>query len=175
MPGGNPLIPGRLALGGRKGALAMNLIWWSLFSLLRLFWNQTWMTRIGSPVSLASCSLISRVGFGDWLNTFLRTSNCLALMVVRGPRLLFSLSFLSPSESSSSSSQLLFESSCSYFMLSGSNLMSMAELMLPPSDKSLSIPESRSEELEVSQELDDPVLESCKVVFIWHMKAWSSQ
>ena len=152
MPGGNPLIPGRRALGGRKGALAMNLIWCKRFSLLLLFWNQTWMTRMGSPVSLASCSRISRVGFGDWLKTFFRTSSCLALMVVRGPRLLFSLSFLSPSESSSSLEQVLFVSSLSY-------LLSMLEWTLP-SDKSLSIPESLSDELEVSQELDEPALDS---------------
>ena len=41
-----------------------------------------------SPVSLANCSLIWRVGLGVWLKAVLRISNCLALMVVLGPRLL---------------------------------------------------------------------------------------
>ena len=78
-----------------------------LRSLLLLFWNQTWgeagvsclsslshnnnitcITLIGSPVSLASCSLMCRVGFGVWLKAVLRTSNCFALIVVLGPLLL---------------------------------------------------------------------------------------
>lgn len=41
-----------------------------------------------SPVSLASCSLMWRVGLGVWLNAVFRTSNCFALMVVLGPLLL---------------------------------------------------------------------------------------
>ena len=44
------------------------------------------MTLMGSPVSLASCSLMWRVGLGVCEKAFLRISNCLALMVVRGPR-----------------------------------------------------------------------------------------
>ena len=38
------------------------------------------------PVSLANCSRICRVGLGVWEKAVFRTSNCLALMVVRGPR-----------------------------------------------------------------------------------------
>ena len=41
-----------------------------------------------SPVSLASCSLMWRVGLGVWLNAVFRTSSCFALMVVLGPLLL---------------------------------------------------------------------------------------
>lgn len=39
-----------------------------------------------SPVSCASCSRMCRVGFGVAAKAALRTSSCLALMVVRGPR-----------------------------------------------------------------------------------------
>lgn len=46
----------------------------------------TCITLIGKPVSFASCSRMCRVGFGVWLNAVLSTSNCLALIVVRGPR-----------------------------------------------------------------------------------------
>lgn len=46
----------------------------------------TCITRIGKPVSLANCSRMCLVGFGVWLNAFFNTSNCLALIVVRGPR-----------------------------------------------------------------------------------------
>lgn len=46
----------------------------------------TCITRIGKPVSFANCSLMCRVGFGVWLNAVFNTSNCLALIVVRGPR-----------------------------------------------------------------------------------------
>lgn len=52
------------------------------YSLMML----TCITLMGKPVSFASCSLMCRVGFGVWLNAVLRTSNCLALIVVRGPR-----------------------------------------------------------------------------------------
>ena len=98
------------------------------------------MTLMGSPVSLANCSRISRVGLGVWLNTFRNTSNCLALMVVRGPRRLDSLSpFLSESESGSSLSGLL------------------------TSLRSGSIPES-------PELLKDSKLLLLSVVFIWHMK-----
>lgn len=48
----------------------------------------TCITLIGRPVSLASCSRICRVGLGVWLNAVFNTSSCLALIVVRGPRLL---------------------------------------------------------------------------------------
>lgn len=47
----------------------------------------TCITLIGRPVSLASCSRMCRVGFGVWLNAVFNTSSCLALIVVRGPRL----------------------------------------------------------------------------------------
>lgn len=46
----------------------------------------TCITLIGKPVSFANCSRMCRVGFGVWLNAFFNTSNCLALIVVRGPR-----------------------------------------------------------------------------------------
>lgn len=48
----------------------------------------TWMTLMGSPVSLASCSRICLVGFGVCENAVFRISSCFALMVVRGPLLL---------------------------------------------------------------------------------------
>ena len=54
-------------LGGRNDILPgwiMYCIWWILFCLLLLFWNHTWITLIGKPVSFASCSRINRVGFG---------------------------------------------------------------------------------------------------------------
>jgi len=44
------------------------------------------MTRMGRPVSLASCSRICRVGLGVCAKAFFKISNCLALIVVRGPR-----------------------------------------------------------------------------------------
>lgn len=47
----------------------------------------TWMTRIGSPVSLANCSRICLVGFGVCEKAVFKISSCFALMVVRGPRL----------------------------------------------------------------------------------------
>ena len=46
----------------------------------------TCITLIGKPVSFANCSLMCRVGLGVWLNAVFNTSNCLALIVVRGPR-----------------------------------------------------------------------------------------
>lgn len=57
----------------------------SLVNVLCVSWL-TCITRIGKPVSLANCSRICLVGFGVWLNAFFNTSNCLALIVVRGPR-----------------------------------------------------------------------------------------
>lgn len=51
-----------------------------------LLFRLTCITRIGRPVSFASCSLICLVGFGVWLNAVLRISSCFALIVVRGPR-----------------------------------------------------------------------------------------
>ena len=41
---------------------------------------------MGSPVSLANCSRMCRVGLGVCEKAFFKISNCLALMVVRGPR-----------------------------------------------------------------------------------------
>lgn len=46
------------------------------------------MTRMGKLVSLASCSRICLVGFGVCEKAVFSISNCLALMVVLGPRLL---------------------------------------------------------------------------------------
>ena len=46
----------------------------------------TWMTRMLSPVSRASCSRIWRVGLGVAANAAFSVSSCLALIVVRGPR-----------------------------------------------------------------------------------------
>lgn len=58
-----------------------------------------------SPVSCASCSRMCRVGFGVATNAAFNVSSCLALMVVRGPRLFapefcssFSILFVSLSE-----------------------------------------------------------------------------
>ena len=93
MWGGNPLP-------------VMYCIWLILFCLLLLFWNQTWITRMGSPVSLASCSRISLVGFGVCEKTFFSTSSCFALMVVLGPRRLFSLLSSLPGSESFSASPL---------------------------------------------------------------------
>lgn len=45
------------------------------------------MTLMGNPVSLANCSLICLVGLGVDEKAFFNISNCLALMVVLGPRL----------------------------------------------------------------------------------------
>ena len=53
---------------------AMNLSWCILFSLLLLFWNQTWITLMGSPVSLANCSLTALVGLGFALKIALNIS-----------------------------------------------------------------------------------------------------
>lgn len=54
------------------------------FHLLSLLWL-TWMTLIGSPVSLANCSRMCLVGLGVWLNAFFSISSCLAFIVVLGP------------------------------------------------------------------------------------------
>jgi len=61
----------------------------------------TCMTLIFRPVSAASCSRICLVGFGVAANAALRTSSCLALIVVRGPLLLLPLAS-SPTELPSS-------------------------------------------------------------------------
>lgn len=45
----------------------------------------TWITRIGRPVSFASCSRIWRVGFGVCEKAVFSISNCFAFIVVRGP------------------------------------------------------------------------------------------
>jgi hypothetical protein len=55
--------------------------------LIRVTLSPTCMTLIGSPVSFASCSRMCLVGFGVWENAVFRISSCLALIVVRGPRL----------------------------------------------------------------------------------------
>lgn len=46
------------------------------------------MTLMLSPVSEASCSRMCLVGLGVAAKAFLSVSSCLALIVVRGPRLL---------------------------------------------------------------------------------------
>lgn len=51
-----------------------------------MHWEHTWMTLMFRPVSLANCSRIWRVGFGVAAKAALSVSNCLALIVVRGPR-----------------------------------------------------------------------------------------
>merc|ERR1711971_609337 len=91
--------------------LAMNLSWVILLTLLLLFWNHTCITLMGRPVSFATCSLIKRVGLGVCSNTFLRTSSCLALIVVLGPLFLSSLSSFFSSSSSLSSSLSSFSDS----------------------------------------------------------------
>lgn len=53
-------------------------------SLTHLFWNQTWTTRMSSPVSCDNCSRTCRAGFGLLLYALLRVSNCFAVIVVRG-------------------------------------------------------------------------------------------
>ena len=45
----------------------------------------TWITLMGRPVSNANCSLRSLVGFGVCSNAVFSLSNCLDLIVVRGP------------------------------------------------------------------------------------------
>lgn len=47
----------------------------------------TCMTLMGRPVSFASCSRMCLVGFGVCEKAVFRISSCLALIVVRGPRL----------------------------------------------------------------------------------------
>lgn len=90
----------------------------------------TWMTRMFSPVSWASCSRMCRVGFGVATNAAFNVSSCLALMVVRGPRLLvpefcssFSILFVSLSEDVELS--VSFMSSCIGSARSGDKLLSV--------------------------------------------------
>lgn len=90
----------------------------------------TWMTRMFSPVSWASCSRMCRVGFGVATNAAFNVSSCLALMVVRGPRLLvpefcssFSILFVSLSEDVELS--VSFMSSCIGSCRSGDKLLSV--------------------------------------------------
>jgi len=90
----------------------------------------TWITRMFSPVSWASCSRMCRVGFGVATNAALNVSSCLALMVVRGPRLLvpefcssFSILFVSLSEDVELS--VSFMSSCVGSCRSGDKLLSV--------------------------------------------------
>ena len=83
------------------------------------------MTLILRPVSCASCSRMCLVGLGVAAKADLRTSNCLALMVVRGPRLLaptpdppvFSLDPSPLTDSESASSKSLTPSSPSLLLL----------------------------------------------------------
>lgn len=83
-----------------------------------------------SPVSWASCSRMCRVGFGVATNAAFNVSSCLALMVVRGPRLLapefcssFSILFVSLSEDVELSVSLM--SSCIGSCRSGDKLLSV--------------------------------------------------
>lgn len=83
-----------------------------------------------SPVSWASCSRMCRVGFGVATNAAFNVSSCLALMVVRGPRLLvpefcssFSILFVSLSEDVELS--VSFMSSCIGSCRSGDKLLSV--------------------------------------------------
>ena len=46
--------------------------WWDQMRN-NLFWNQTWTTLMSRPVSVASCSLTCRAGFGDVLYAFFNT------------------------------------------------------------------------------------------------------
>lgn len=90
----------------------------------------TWMTRMLSPVSCASCSRMCRVGFGVATNAAFNVSSCLALMVVRGPRRLvpefcssFSILFVSLSDDVELSVSLM--SSCIGSCRSGDKLLSV--------------------------------------------------
>ena len=87
--------------------------------------NLTCMTLIFRPVSCASCSRMCLVGLGVAAKADLRTSNCLALIVVRGPLLLaptpeplvFSLEPSPLTDSESASSRSLTPSSPSLLLL----------------------------------------------------------
>lgn len=90
----------------------------------------TWITRMFSPVSWASCSRMWRVGFGVATKAAFSVSSCLAFMVVRGPRLLvpevcssFSLLFVSLSDDVELS--VSFVSSCIGSARSGDKLLSV--------------------------------------------------
>lgn len=90
----------------------------------------TWITRMFSPVSWASCSRMCRVGFGVATNAAFNVSSCLALMVVRGPRLFvpefcssFSILFVSLSDDVELS--VSFMSSCVGSCRSGDKLRSV--------------------------------------------------
>ena len=54
--------------------------------LLRLFWNQTCITRFDRPVSFDNSSKTLGVGLGFWSKQVLSISNWWGLMVVFGPR-----------------------------------------------------------------------------------------
>lgn len=75
-----------------------------------------------SPVLLASCSLVCLVGFGVAANAALSVSNCLALIVVRGPLLLPPTVF--------SSGVLLSLFSCPEWLLSPSMLESFSMVVV---------------------------------------------
>lgn len=68
---------------------------WFIYISLRIFMiyvlkkmvnRLAWITLMLRPVSWASCSRMCLVGFGVAAKAALRSSSCLALMVVRGPR-----------------------------------------------------------------------------------------
>lgn len=65
-----------------------------------LFWNQTWTTRMSSPVSCESCSLTCLAGFGLLLYAIFSVSSCFAVIVVLGRLFGWSPSMLPPSASS---------------------------------------------------------------------------
>ncbi len=88
------------------------------------------MTRMLSPVSCASCSLMCLVGLGVAANAAFSTSSCFALMVVRGPlrlppRFWSSFSLLPASLSDKFAISPSLTSSCSWSCESGDKLGSL--------------------------------------------------
>lgn len=65
-----------------------------------LFWNQTWTTRMSSPVSWESCSRTCLAGLGLVLYANFKVSNCFAVIVVLGLLFGWSPSILPPSANS---------------------------------------------------------------------------
>lgn len=64
-------------------------IWVLLFFFIYIYkciYFLTWITLMFRPVSCDSCSRMCLVGFGVAAKAAFSVSNCLALMVVRGPR-----------------------------------------------------------------------------------------
>lgn len=70
------------------------------FSYDYLFWNQTWTTRMSSPVSWESCSRTCLAGLGLVLYANFNVSNCFAVIVVLGLLFGWSPSMLPPSANS---------------------------------------------------------------------------